>query len=310
MSNVKVQLMCALIMLSPLFVNTETNASGLIEVRHPFNTDNPLYQQRDEYFLTLLQLALTLAEQEFKLVTLPVPTMPEERSMKLINDGYYNVHWMGTNVERESQLLPVKIPLEKGLIGWRLILIHSANKNRFANISKLSELKRLTAGLGHDWPDTKIFRENNFKVFTGTNTAGLQQMLNLKRIDYFPRSILEIWQEHAITKYPDLAIDQHIVIHYPAAVYFFVSKNNTTLHQKITAGLEIAINNGQFDAIFSEHFGGMIEKADLKNRQYFFIANPLINDPEYLQRKQLWFSTPFAHKKQNSLSPNTDHEDF
>jgi ABC-type amino acid transport substrate-binding protein len=199
---------------------------------------------------------------------------------------------MSTTPNREKQLLPIYIPLDKGLIGWRLMLVHNDNKDMFANVKSVQGLKNLTAGLGHHWPDTLIFNANNLQVFTATTTSGLQKMLSLKRIDYFPRSILEIWQEHATSEYPALTIDSHIVLTYPAAIYFFVSKDNSTLQKLIKHGLELAIEDGSFDKLFQQNFAEVIQQANLYQRRRFNLTNSLITDKDYLSRSELWFSVP------------------
>ena len=267
-------------------------ASAAIEVRYPVNIDNSTYQQRDIYFTQLLKLALEHSGQEFQLISMPVPTIPEERSMKMLQERYYDIHWMSTTPNREKQLLPIYIPLDKGLIGWRLALVHNDNKDLFANVTSLQDLKKMTAGLGHHWPDTLIFNANHLQVFTATTTSGLQKMLSLKRIDYFPRSILEIWQEHATSEYPELTIEPHIVMTYPAAIYFFVSKDNSVLQRLIKLGLELAIADGSFDRLFQQNFAAVIQLANLQQRRRFNLTNSLITDTEYLSRSELWFSAP------------------
>ncbi|MDC8832414.1 hypothetical protein [Alteromonas gilva] len=287
----KVILLLMYLLLASVLAGTPAYArtSEILQVRHPVNSDNPIYRQRDEYFLAQLEQALKLTEQPYQLIPSPVPTMPEDRSIMLIENGYYNVHWMNTSESREDNLRAIKIPLAKGLIGWRLMLVHASNAQQLAEVKTAAELKNLVAGVGHDWPDMAVFRHHKFSVFPASSTAGLQQMLSLRRIDYFPRSILEIWQEHATTEHPELVINESLVLQYPAAMYFFVAKDNVELHDKIKYGLEIAIQTGQFDALFYQYFGEVIKKARLEQRHLIKVSNPLLNDQEYLANDALWF---------------------
>lgn len=267
-----------------------SSASEVLTVIHPINNENATYRERDQYFINVLKLALDSVDIQYQLVTNPVITLPENRSIRLLNDGYYNVHWLSTNANKEKKLLPIKIPLEKGLIGWRLMLIHQDNTNHFSKSTTIDNIKKLTAGSGHDWPDTQIFRENQFKVFTSNSTVGLQKMLNLKRIDYFPRSIMEIWQEHRALDFPSLVIDPNIAIVYPAAVYFFVAKNNKALGLLIEKGLEIALKNGSFEELFYQHYGDVIKKSKLENRKIYRIENSFMNNDRYINHNYLWFT--------------------
>ncbi|WP_293750721.1 transporter substrate-binding domain-containing protein [uncultured Paraglaciecola sp.] len=276
----------ALLMFMPMYVFSDP----VMEVRFPVNIDNVTYQQRDVYFNQLIKLALEHSAKEYQLISMPVPTIPEERSMKLIQEGHYNIHWMSTTANREKLLLPIYIPLDKGLIGWRLMLVHKDNKNIFSQVTSIQDFGKLTAGLGHHWADTSIFNENELSVFTATSTQSLKKMLNLKRIDYFPRSIMEIWQEHSTSDSPLLAIDSHITLTYPAAIYFFVSRDNPALHDRIKVGLELAIADGSFEKLFQQNFAEVIQLANLNKRRRFHITNSLITDLEYLNRSELWFS--------------------
>lgn len=276
----------ALLMLLPMYVFAEP----VMEVRYPVNIDNVTYQQRDVYFNKLIRLALQYSAKEYQLISMSVPTIPEERSMKLIQKGDYDIHWMSTTANREKLLLPIYIPLDKGLIGWRLMLVHKDNKNIFSQVTSIQDFGKLTAGLGHHWADTSIFNENELSVFTATSTQSLKKMLNLKCIDYFPRSIMEIWQEHSTSDSPSLAIDSHITLTYPAAIYFFVSRDNPALHERIKVGLELAIADGSFEKLFQQNFAEVIQLANLNKRRRFHITNSLITDLEYLNRSELWFS--------------------
>lgn len=51
-------------------------------------------------------------------------------------------------------MLPVRIPLLKGLMGCRISIINKKNRKKFAKIKSVEELKKLTALQGHDYFDT------------------------------------------------------------------------------------------------------------------------------------------------------------
>ena len=71
--------------------------------------------------------------------------------------------------EREQALLAIRIPLFKGLIGTRLLLINATDQPRFDQITGGAQLRVLHAGQGHDWPDTDILLHNGYAV------AGIDQ---------------------------------------------------------------------------------------------------------------------------------------
>jgi ABC-type amino acid transport substrate-binding protein len=174
------------------------------------------------------------------------------------------------------------------LIGWRLLLIKANSAKKFKKILAIDELKKLQAGQGHDWPDTKILESNGFKVTGVVNYESLFKMLELNRIDYFSRSIAEIGPEEKIYKKYNILIEPSIAIHYPSVAYFFVNKKNIKLASAVELGLEKAIADGSFDKLFHKYYDDFLVKSKIKNRRIFELNNPLLPDNVPLSRKNLW----------------------
>ena len=192
-----------------------------------------------------------------------------------------------TSAERESKLLPIRIPIDKGLIGWRLIVMNKHRSELIARTRSLADLRTLKAGQGADWPDIAIMRGNGLNVYGTSNYESLFKMLESQRIDYLPRAISEIWAE--LDKRKDLAVEPTLVLHYPTAIYFFVRKDDKRLAVDIAAGLEKMIADGSFETMFQEHYAPMIRRANLKTRQVVELRNPVLPDGMPLARKNLWF---------------------
>jgi hypothetical protein len=86
--------------------------------------------------------------------------------------------------------LPIRIPLDKGLLGWRVALVNAATPDRLAGITNVRQLAGLLAGQVADWPDTAILRHAGLKVLTSQDYGNLFPMLQRNRFDYFPRSVI------------------------------------------------------------------------------------------------------------------------
>lgn len=258
-------------------------------IRYPYNHQSPFYQHQDRYYAALLQLALEQAGSQASLKPISIPTMPQGRSVTLLKSGVYDVHWMVSNIQRESALLPIRIPLYKGLIGWRMLLINQSKQQTFSKNMPVEQLQKLVAGQGVDWPDTQILKHNGFRVQTSANTESLQNMLSVNRIDYFPRSVIEIWQERDELAKSNVEIQADLVLQYPMAVYFFVNKENRQLHDVLYQGLKIAIENGQFDLVFQQFFADVLQQADLPNKHIITLENPQLSAATPLDNKALWY---------------------
>lgn len=244
--------------------------------------------QRNAYPLQLLSLALAHENAKVTLTPSPDP-MPQSRGLRQLAERKIDVLWTMTNHARERDFLPIRIPIHKGLIGWRLLLIRADQQSRFDPIDNADGLKALRAGQGHDWPDTKILQANEFLLTSATNYHSLFKMLHAGRIDYFPRSVVEIWKELEAQKHMGLAVESHLVIVYPTAFYFFVHKENVPLATTIENGLEAAIKNGQFEALFRQHHWPALQRAQLASRRIIRLPNPELPEKTPQHRRTLWF---------------------
>lgn len=239
------------------------------------------------YFLELLDMAMTKSGIPYVIDSVPLPLISESRSARHLQSHTYTIHWLNSTAAREKNLIAIKIPLFKGLIGWRLMFIRKEDQKQFSKIRSLENLRRYTAGLGHDWSDVNTFRSNKMNMVTASNWDGLFKMLPAGRIDYFPRSVIEIEREHAL--FPQLYIEESLVLRYPAAYYFFLSSENGELAKIIETNLLKAIEDGDFDKVFNKHYGDMLEKANLRNRRVLQLDSP----QEFpLDQQKLWYRLP------------------
>lgn len=246
-------------------------------------------QTQPNYFLALLRLALGKVEADYVLEPVTLANFRESRSVMSVAKGLYDIHWMNTNATRESVLRPIRVPLFKGLIGWRLLMVRQEDRDRFANISSLEPLRELKTVQGHDWPDSDILQENGLPVIRTPHWEGMFKMLYAGRVDYFPRSVVEVWHEQKTFSELNLVVDPHVALVYPSAYYFFVHQDNAPLANAIERGLLLAIEDGSFDRVLMAHFGDSLEKARLNERTIIRLRNPLITPQTPLDRPELWY---------------------
>ncbi|WP_037028241.1 substrate-binding periplasmic protein [Psychromonas aquimarina] len=284
------QFFAALMML--FLINSPIRADELL-IRHIAPQGS--LDQRSLYVIDLLRLALEKTantDGPYRLETIN-RKMFQGRAIKQLAAGKsVDVIWTMTSVEREQQLLPIRIPLLKGLLGHRIFIIRAEDKEKFSMISTLDDLKGLTAGQGHDWPDSEILRANGIKVISSPSYKGLFSMLEMKRFDYFPRGINEPWAEVAAHKDKHFIVEETLLIQYPAPQYFFVNKDNTQLALRLERGLRLAITDGSFDRLFYHHPANreIFESAKIEQRKIFRFKNPLLPAETPLQEKVLWYS--------------------
>lgn len=255
--------------------------------------ENPSLDVSKEYKFQLLELILNKTkDQEGPFRIEAEKATVQSRTIEMIKQGHLSLIMTMTSHEREEELLPIRLPIYKGLYGYRVFLIRKQDQYKFNSIQNIDELKKLWAGQGHDWPDLKILKDNGFRVVGSSSYSGLFEMLQKGRFDYFPRGVHEPWKEIADHPSKDLMVEQHLVIHYPAPGYIFVSRSNIELAKRLERGFRLAIEDGSFDSFFYSHpdIVKVLDSSNLDKRLIFQIDNKLLTPLTPLDEEDLWYS--------------------
>ncbi len=225
------------------------------------------------------------------------------RFIEKMDAGKASLMWSGTTTELQNKLRAIKIPILKGLLGHRLLLIRNGEQNRFDHIKDIEDLKEMTAGQGAFWGDALILKENLLPVITTKKWRNLFLMLNGKRFDYFPRALHEPWVEIEEHKKLNFSIEKNLLLVYPYAMYFFVSKKNEVLAQQIEKGLNEAINDGSYDKLFFNHpmVKNALAQAHLQERTVINLTNSVIPRDMPIKNKKYWLDLKILKAKKVSV---------
>ncbi|WP_429164729.1 hypothetical protein [Aeromonas rivipollensis] len=238
----------------------------------------PINDLDSEYQLKLLELALDRAGQPYKLERVDLNLNQFTLQQELRKGKTINVFWMGTSSALESALIPVPIPLFRGLEGLRLSFIHSDAQEKFNQVNILADLKQLKAAQGVGWADNKILEQAGIATYAGRYSNLFRLINDGDKLDFFPRSLVEIFAERRelAAQYPNLAIEQHLLIRYPFAEFFFVSPESPKLAKAIQTGLERAYADGSFMKFFHENprIREALASANLEQRVTISLPNP------------------------------------
>lgn len=191
----------------------------------------------------------------------------------------------------DEGMIPVPFPLDKGLLGYRVALIARWNQDRINQVNTLEQFRSLKVGQGSHWGDVPIYEYNQVPIQTSSTYEALFLMLLHGRFDLFPRGVTEVQQELASygPRFPDLAIDQHLLIKYPFAQFFYVSKSEPRLARRLQDGLEQMAGDGSFDALFDKHFAKPLAGLKLGQRVVIELRNPFLPSWVPFGRPELWF---------------------
>ncbi|WP_432454941.1 hypothetical protein ACRRS0_05640 [Agarivorans sp. QJM3NY_29] len=245
---------------------------------------------RGDYFVDVLQLALANTQTShgpFIVRSSPTKMFQERSIQQLKANKTVDVIWTMSSREREAELLPIRIPLLKGLLGQRLLMIRREDLARFEKIDNLSQLASLLAGQGHGWPDSQILAYNKLPVVEGATYQGLFGMLARRRFDYFPRGVSEIDSELQTYSEFNFVVEPRLLLSYRAPIYFFVNSGNRQLAERIEQGLLLAIDNGDFERLFTSY--GYDKFAErLNERRVLKLDNPFLHPKTLAEDSPLW----------------------
>jgi len=241
------------------------------------------------YPVQLLEQALAAAGVAATLEPTP-ELIPQNRALQELgrHSGRLDVVWTMTSVEREQQALPVRVPIFRGIYGWRLMLALPEVAVRMREVKNLNDLHQFSMVQGHEWPDTGILQANGLKVVVSPAYDAMFKQLRLGRVDAFPRSVEEIWWE--LERYGQgLVAVPDICLHYATAVYYFVAPDDTELAAAIERGLQHLQGSGAFERLFMKHHGEDLARARLVSRHVIELRNPLLPLQTPLDKAELWY---------------------
>ena len=259
----------------------------------PYIVDVPTSAAESGYFSDLLGLVLNAskAPDEIIQIRFAQEQLSQARWIAAVAQGRGNsIIWTMTSKTREETLRPIRFPLMKGLMGYRVLVIRKGEQAMFADVKTQQDLAKLSAGQGMHWPDTGILRTNGFRVVEATAKENLYKMLAAKRFDFFPRGISEVQLERDLIDAQKLQVEPRILLHYPTDLYFFVGKNNHELAARIERGWLTLLKNGEFDRFFLryEPMRLALDSLHKHERHIIELDNPFISDETISASKPYW----------------------
>lgn len=246
------------------------------------------------FYVDLVTLVMDKSSEKYGAYQLELlnSQMYQARQFISLQHGRVDVVWSMTSNEREAKAMPIRIPLLKGLNGFRIFAINEKNVLPFRAIKSIDGFKSLLAGQGHDWPDVPILEHNGLRVYHYVEFKDLYKLLSKGRIDYFPRNVLEIWDELKVLEEKNIVVDKSNIFIYRAPVYFFLRPEDTALAERMRFGLELAQKDGSFEHLLVNHpaHQDFFANISIAARNVYFLDNPLLPPETPLGDASLWFS--------------------
>ena len=231
----------------------------------------------------LVALALTKTPEygEFKLVR--SEELSQGRVLRELAKGQsrlVDIANVATSAEREELLSAIPIPVDGGLLGFRVCVVLPESLPLFEGIRSLEDLQDsgIRIGQGSHWPDTPVLVANGIPVVTHSRYEILYGMLRNKRFECFARGVSEVLYDLQVIHDPNLVIEPSLLIAYSMPSYLFVGPEDQQTAHRLQLGLERAISDGSFGRFLREYYGQAAEVLNLDRRVVIALDNPYLSE--------------------------------
>lgn len=251
---------------------------------------------RNQYTLEVLRQALErtrAAYGDFALT--PSPAMHEKYRPTALEhaDEGINISAFPAKSGLDGKLIPVRIPIDRGLIGYRVLTIRAADQPRFDQVREAADLKSFRFGLLGSWDDVDILMHDGVAVETGSSQDGLFRMLDAKRFDALANAVPPVTQlfDRYGPVYPAMAIEKGLLLHYPMPVYFWFrnTEDGRLRAERVRSGLESMVKDGTLKTLFHKQFDETLQRLDFGHRRVIDLPDPLLDGQDPLADPALWY---------------------
>lgn len=249
----------------------------MLTVRVPIMSN---YEQRKEYPISLIKFLLDYHGKPYEIKFSDYGVTTQARDVhRIVHNEEIDIGWYGTSEELEEKLHPIRFPIWRGLLGYRVFIINEESQDEFKSIRSLEDLQAYTGAQGIGWTDTGILKSSGLHQET-VKYDNIFRMVSENRIDYFSRGISEAFREVNAREdvFEDLVVERYVLLRYPFAGFLFTNKENTRLSGILEQSFRDSYADGEFQKFFYNHpvIKDMLAKLDLKQRTLIDIPNPTL----------------------------------
>ncbi|NKD54473.1 MULTISPECIES: amino acid ABC transporter substrate-binding protein [unclassified Haematospirillum] len=262
--------------------------SGLCLAQEPMEVRTPAPENPDDprfaWSVEVLRMALQATEQDFGPWKLVLESRVSDRTRletELEKGGLINVALLPSCTISDKRFMRVSHVADRGLLGYRVAIIRAGEQNKFSGVKTLNDLAAFAVASGRNWHISKIFIGNDLPVTLWPDLDGLYNLLSIGRVDYLSRSVYEVMREldHYKQTYPDLAIEQTLLVRTPIAMWLYVSVGEDRLKERLEAGMDRILANGALKTRFDALFRKDLEALNLKSRHVIMLNDPDAHGP-------------------------------
>lgn len=248
---------------------------------------------RTKYTHEILNKALNLSSEKyglFKLNKVAISMSNDVTFYELSRGKIINVAMSGATPDKDHLATPIRIPIRRGILNYRLLIINKKNLKLFEKINSLAQLKPYSVGIHSNSVTSDVMKVLGFSVVDTVSYDGMFKQLSQDKFDYIPRGLHEAYDEIELRKETinNLIVEPNLALYSPLPYYIYVSPAYPKLAERIEYGLEKMIEQGLIAKIFERYYGEDIKRSKLSERTIINIGNPFLSPKTPLHRKELW----------------------
>lgn len=230
---------------------------------------------RVAYRLALVTRILEKTQKQYGPYKVEHFTLPMNRfrAMEELQTGQnVNIYLGSESALGKSIATVIPIPASRGILNYRLLVVHKDTLEEHKAIKSLEDLRLLRTGARPDWTTSRIMEQQGFKVSYAHSYDGLFNLLKHKRVDYILRSATEAVPELARREdFGDLSILPNIAIVIPLFTYLHVSSSEARLIERIETGLRMMQTDGELKEIFDSYYKGYFLDVNMCERTLIYL---------------------------------------
>jgi hypothetical protein len=135
-------------------------------------------------------------------------------------------------------------------------------------------------------------RHAGLSVQTTSSYETIFRMVEGRRVDYFPRGVIEVYPELDSRQGTEsgLAVENHLLLAYRSDFLFYVSPSQEELAATIARGFTAAWRDGSYLKLFNSHpyIQNGLKRANLSSRKVLWIDNPFLSDEDRAIPEMYW----------------------
>ena len=231
--------------------------------------------------IALLKLALERAEEEYGKIEIKAASassLIDAFSTLELDETGFDAVISAVDLDREGRFLPVYVPLNRGLLGFRLCLINPNQQSMFDQINAREDFSKFSVSItqGKTSPDVDILEFNTIDVVVDdTDNLRIENLIN-NTAQCYSRSLIEVG--HDLDKFDSVALESSLMLVYPLADIIYFRQGAQTLKDAIEYGLQALIEDGSYMEEFYSAYAEIFEKYRIYERKLLLLPHPSLSE--------------------------------